>query len=153
LEDFQSISNIKTVNYDKKGSVYVVAFDGSTEIEQLGGKLIIKPFLNFPFSETGLSLKERKYPIDFIYAKSFNYKTQINIPDGYQLKKLPENINIQDKLAAISLQYQKNNDQLVINGSYTFFNSTYQPDDYVKVKEFMELIVEAFNKELVFEKI
>lgn len=148
---FKSIDQVRFINFDKNEKPLVIAFKGTADVEELGGKLVLYPFFEFPLKKNGLIQKERKYPIDLIYANSKNYKAQINIPEGYTLKNIPEGIDIKDEFASIKLEYKLVGNQLIIEGSYTFYKAVFEPKEYSKVKNYFDIIVDKFNQEIIFD--
>ncbi|MGB3468340.1 MAG: DUF3857 and transglutaminase domain-containing protein [Cyclobacteriaceae bacterium] len=148
---YTDVGNIKTFNYDKNSKPYITAFTGNYEIESVGDRMIFSPFLNFVLKENPLKKEKRVFPVDFNYLENHTFKSQITIPEGYNLTNIPEDLRIDDDIARISLQYKVTDRQLIVDGSYLFKKIIYQPDMYSKLKEYFNLITENFNRELVFK--
>ncbi|MEL6559863.1 MAG: transglutaminase domain-containing protein [Bacteroidota bacterium] len=145
------VSQIRFINYEKNTKPYVIAFKATAEVEEVGGKLILSPFFKFPIAENSLVEEERKYPIDLVFAESRSFKSQINIPEGYTIKQLPEGLNMKDELTAIKLNYQMAGKQLIVEGSYSFKKAVFQPEEYAQVKNLLNRVIEKFNQEIVFD--
>ena len=150
---FESIEKIKTSKYDKPNIPYIIALEGTTKTESLAGKILIRPFLNFPIQENNLKQKVRSYPVDFIYPYLKNYKTTITIPEGYKVLELPESFNMDNDLASINITYEIRDNVVEVLGSYSFKSSIYPSTKYSRIKKYFDDIIEKFNQELVFEKI
>ncbi len=150
---FNEIEQVKSFNFEKNSKPYIIALKGKYEIESISDKLIVSPFLSFTQKENPLKQKERLYPIDFTYISADAFKSQIIIPEGYSINKIPEGVSIDNEIAKIELSYLKSGNQIIVNGYYSFKKTIYQPDDYAKVKEYFGVIVDKFNQELVFEEL
>lgn len=148
---FSDVSQIRFINYEKNTKPYVIAFKATAELEEVGGKLILSPFFKFPIAENDLTSEERKYPIDVVFAETKSFKSQINIPEGYAIKKLPEGLDIKGESTAIKLNYQIAGKQLIVEGSYSLKKAVFQPSEYGEVKNLMNQIVEKFNQEIIFD--
>ncbi|MEL6559864.1 MAG: DUF3857 domain-containing protein [Bacteroidota bacterium] len=149
---FESIEKVKTFNYADNAKPYIVALKGNYELESIADKLIVTPFLDFPLRKNQLRQKERRYPIDFIYLSEVSLKSQIKIPEGYDIDTLPETISIDDELANIQLSYRKSGGQIIANGFYAFKKVVYPPEDYQQLKNYFNIIIDNFNQELILEK-
>ncbi|MEM8890793.1 MAG: transglutaminase domain-containing protein, partial [Bacteroidota bacterium] len=84
-EGFDDIAEIKSMNYDKLRSPYILQVEGESTLGQLGENLVVRPFLNFPIQNNELTQKERTYPIDMIFARSDEFLISVNIPEGYKI--------------------------------------------------------------------
>lgn len=149
---FESIDKVKTFNHSDNAKPYIVALKGDYELESIADKLIVTPFLDFPIRDNQLRQKERRYPIDFIYLSEVSLKSQIKIPEGYDLDALPEAVSIDDEIAKIQLNYQESGEQIIVNGFYAFKKVIYQPEDYQQLKNYFNIIIDNFNQELILEK-
>lgn len=150
---FTKIDQVKSFNFTRNEKPYIVAFKGKYEIESISDKLIVAPFLQFVLKENPFKQKERQYPVDFTYISAESFKSQIIIPTGYTIDRMPEGVSLEDDIAKIDLAYQQSGNQVIVNGYYSFKKAVYQPEDYLKVKEHFEVIVNKFNQELVFDKL
>lgn len=152
-ENFSSIDKISTENYRQNNQPYIISIQGESQLERLGNKLIISPFLNFPIKENKLKQKSRSYPVDFIYSMREEYQTDIEIPTNYKVTSIPDNYIIDDDLASIQVLFTKTEKRVMANASYTLKKSTYQPDDYAQLKKELDTIIRKFNEQIIFEKI
>ena len=149
---FASIEKVKTFNFSESAKPYIVAVQGDYELEVIEDKLIVNPFLNLTIRKNLLRQKERQYPIDFIYLSEESLKSQIKIPEGYEISNLPEEISINDEIANIQLSYQRSGNQLIVNGLYAFKKVVYPPESYQQLKDYFNIIIDNFNQELILEK-
>ena len=150
-EGLTAINRVKTINYDRTGVPYIIGLEGESDIERIGDKLIISPFLKFPISLNSLTQKERSYPIDFTYPSTQYFQSTIEIPDGFKVTDLPENFNMDNGLAKIQIEYQLAGSTIVGTASYGFKKVVYQTSEYARIKSYFDTIVKKFNVQIVFE--
>ncbi|TRX48714.1 DUF3857 domain-containing protein [Fulvivirga sp. M361] len=148
-----TIKNIKTSNYNNPKRPYTINLQGETGIEKIGNNIILSPFLNLGISKNQLIQKKRTYPVDFVYSTVEEFNIYVKVPDGFKITELPTPYNMNNDLAEIRLDYQMNQNTISITGKYVFKKSIYSPEEYPKVKTYLDTIVKRFNAELVFEKI
>jgi len=152
-EGLSEIHKVSTLNYDRNNLAYIINCKGECEVEKIGNKLIVLPFLNFPIKENKLKELRRAYPVDLIYARTKTFESIINIPDGYQIKILPKNYLMDNGLAEIKLEYERNENNIIIQGTYSFKKSIYKPQEYGGIKNYFNTIIKKFNEPIVFEEI
>lgn len=146
------VSDISTRGYSNTSPSYVIDFDSKSQIEQIGDLLLVQPFLKIPMSRNLLTQEQRHYPIDFVYPWEDAFVTKLKIPSNYSLQAIPESFHLDDALVQINLSYSVQGEELYVRGNYRFKKSTYTPDEYPKIKNYMDLIVQKFNTPVVFEK-
>ncbi|MBW1297521.1 DUF3857 domain-containing protein [Aquimarina litoralis] len=141
-----TVQNLKEL---EKPFIEEVHFIKSTEnIEDI---IYVKPFTKIFFKENPFKLSERTYPVDFGYKDSFTYITYIEIPDNYEFQDIPKNLNyaLPGKSGKLSLDFNLQGNQLLINHTITFLSSYYPVDYYSALKEFFNLIVDMENNTLI----
>lgn len=149
---FEKVSKIRTLNFKTSHTPYIVAYEGKTKIESIDSKLIISPFLNFPIKENRLTQKNRSFPVDFTYPNSETFKSIIYIPENYQVADLPPRFEMKNGLADIMLTYSIKENIVTVEGEYYFKKSIYQPNEYARIKSYLNAIVQKFNAQLVLVK-
>jgi len=152
-EGLSEIHNVSTLNYERNNLAYIINCKGESLVEKIGNKLIVLPFLDFPIKENKLKELRRAYPVDLIYARTKTFESKINIPDGYQIDLLPKNYLMDNDLAEIKLNYQKVENRIVVQGTYTFKKSIYKPEEYGGLKNYFNTIIKKFNEPIVFEEV
>lgn len=147
------IQTISTLNYNRNNLAYIINCKGKSQIEKIGNKIIVSPFLNFPIKENKLKEMKRSYPIDLIYSRTKNFESTINIPEGYKVNTLPKNYKMDNGLAEIKLECVKNENNIIVKGTYSFKKSVYKPAEYGGIKSYFNTIIKKFNESIVFEEI
>lgn len=149
---FQTITKIRTLNFENSSAPYIISYEGETKVERIDNKFLIFPFLNFPIKENKLTQKSRSFPVDFNYPKSKIYKSIIILPENHQVANLPKRFEMRNVLADIILTYSLKDDVVTVVGEYYFKKSVYQVNEYARIKSYLNAIVKKFNTPLIISK-
>ncbi|MCX2743008.1 hypothetical protein OO013_03980 [Mangrovivirga sp. M17] len=146
------INTIRTKGYDNPDMPYSIIIKGEKEASTINNDLIIKPFLNFPLSENPFKEESRSYPVDFIYPFEQQYISKIKVPEGYEVKFIPEPFELSNNLIGIEIEYIQLANIISINANFNLKQNVYSPEDYPKLKRYFEIMIERFNKEVIISR-
>ncbi len=155
-DDFYITSHEKILKYSNEKKI-TERFN--FEIENLiqGDNIYLNPFVIKFFDKNPFVASERNYPVDFGFPMKYQYVVNIKIPDGYQVKSIPENKNftMPDNGGVLKLNVSDNTSG-TLNLFFTFdLNSAHYPNGYyIGLKQIFNEAVKSQNQSLiVFEKI
>ncbi|MEM6318036.1 MAG: transglutaminase domain-containing protein, partial [Bacteroidota bacterium] len=137
----ENIQNIDFQHYLEKDRPYKVGYSAQVPLEHFDDKLLVTPFLKYPLSENLLKQSKRSYPVDFIYRRIENYGSQINIPEGFQVSELPAKLTVNDSLIEIYYEAKKEAETIRVLGIVNFKKAIYQPNEYNRIKNHIDMIV------------
>lgn len=143
--DFEIIGSEKTSNdFNSK-------FNIKTTCETVGNSIYLNPYLFTFFKENPFKLQERSYPIDFGYKDTFTYRIKINVDESYQIKELPESVNIglPNKKGSFTTMASQEGNSIVIYFKLTFKDSIYYPNYYDSLKTILSKVVDAQKNSLI----
>ena len=143
---------IKSVNFDKPIHPYSIIFQGEQDIEIIDDKIVINPFSDFALTENSLTQEDRSYPVDFAYKRSWEIKTNINLPEGYRLAGSRNKVEVPSRLGDFTLEVVEKDNQVIAISNYSLNKAIYQPKDYRTLKAFLDRIVREHSKSIVLEK-
>ena len=146
-----TIAKAATYGFENISAPYSMNFEGDYETEKLGKNIVIKPFLNLPVSENPLTQKDRKFPLDFVYAWEEQFETNLKIPEDYTLSDLPAPLNIDNELVSVNLNYVHSGGVLIVKGNYKFKKPIYSAEEYSALAQVFDRIVKGFNQPVVLE--
>ena len=108
-----------------------------------------KPILFDAFEINPFLSKNRQYPIDFIYPRSQKYRFVFNIPEGYTVTKMPEDIGLKlpDGGGSYLYKIQSDGKKIKIFTTLKIAKTVYNVDQYAYLKKLYDQIV---NNEKVF---
>ncbi|GHU62737.1 hypothetical protein FACS1894123_04210 [Bacteroidia bacterium] len=158
LIDFFSKKGLKvndvsnTESYDDFEKPFTFQLKAQVAAELNSGQLSVNPFLNLAPIENIFKQDSRTAPVDMIYRHAESFKSKIAIPNGYQVKTLPENFSYSGETMDISYNTVQNGDAVEVSASYTFKQSIFKAEDYQQLKTSYNDIIKAFNSKIIFVK-
>ena len=124
-------------------------------VEIINEKMYISPLLFLTVKENPFKQDVREYPIDFGFPISDRYTINIQIPEGYTVESMPENINISTVDDLGSFKYISANNGNVIQSVITStVNAAIVPANYyADLKNFYQAMIDKQNEKIVLKKI
>ncbi|MEO1011140.1 MAG: hypothetical protein AAFX53_07510 [Bacteroidota bacterium] len=123
------------------------------EIDNLfnGTMAYLDPFLIKFFTQNPFQLRERNYPIDFGYPRSYKYQVSIPIPDGYVLDEFPKNqaMAVPGNTAILRFAIQNANNQLFLSFHLDIKDSYFEKEAYDSLKSLFSEVVNIQKNSLV----
>ena len=147
------IDNVKTYNRKKFNEKLKFTFEAKFNPTIIGETIYIQPFLNFVDQSNPLKQEKRDYPVDMIYPVRHVLSAQIKIPEGYQLKKQPDEFAIDNELLQMSKQVKGYKHVISVTCQYQFKKTVFQPDEYPKLKTSYQQLVDHLNQRIAIIRI
>lgn len=110
-------------------------------VDQIGDKLYFSPLFFFKTKENPFKLKERQYPIDFVFPIQDKYIINIMLPKGYKVETLPKS-----EAFAFNGNQAKFTYIAKVNGNYLTLNLQLQINQYVIAASDYEIFKSFFAK-------
>lgn len=146
------IKNIKTsdltnrdlninINYEIEVANKVSSFDNEM-------------YIDFEFANEfkHLNFKERKVDYEFDYKTLFKNTIEFEIPAGYSVKKLPENLIVNESDYTIQLTFENKNGKISYTKLFNFKNGIIRKKDFVKWNEIHSKILNTYNQQIILSK-
>ncbi|OIQ21307.1 MAG: hypothetical protein BM557_03385 [Flavobacterium sp. MedPE-SWcel] len=152
IDDYE-LSNVTTNLLKPVKQSYTFRTDDYVEF--IGDKMYLSPMLFYTLSENPFKQEERKYPIDFVFPKNYKTIMLINIPDGYTVESIPDNINVKMEQNIGSFKYRvayKGNQLQVVTNTMINYNNV-SSEYYTTLKDFYRKIIEKKSEKIVLKKI
>jgi hypothetical protein len=148
--DKQTISNLKEID---KSLIETYQFKYDI-ISSTGGTFYIKPFVIKSFTSNPFKLKQRLYPIDLGYTKKFKYNLSFIIPDGFEIKSVPEskNIILENKGGSLVYLTDVKNKKITINLIFSLDKIIYFQKEYSSIKDFVALLIKLQEERIILTK-
>lgn len=127
------ISNYKIENLNNIGEFLIETYEISNEIENAdANKIYIHPFLTKYIEKNPFNLESRQYPIDFGYARKYNYSFVFTIPEGFKFEEISKTKRamLPNKGGELVYITEVADNKLQINLSISILNTMYHQDDY-----------------------
>ncbi len=149
------INSYKNSNLDNIDKPLTELFDVMIESELDGKVIILNPFINLKTTKNPFELKERTYPVDFGYSRSFQFILSLTIPEYYKVITMPKNIafKLPNEGGQYNFNIQEKNNKINMISRYKINRSYFTPEEYLYLKEFYKQIIKTQNSLITLEKI
>jgi len=153
-----ALKNYKIIQSDVKlpETKFKVQFEIKNPIQKLGKSHIFKlPLQLNPYTSNLISLKERKYPIEYFnyeYIDKYDYSYDIQLPKGKKFTAIPESQEFSYKKHHFSISYQKKSENelqvhIIAETSYDRIS----PEEYPAFKKYVKQVLEAGENLIGYE--
>lgn len=117
--------------------------------------MIIDPFVFLTNESNPFSSEERKYAIDFGCPDQIVYNISIAIPRGYEVEELPKSVSfsLPKKAGAYIMVCEQKDGMIKIQSRLNINQTTFQPDDFITLREFYAKVSQMQSELIVFKKI
>jgi hypothetical protein len=150
------ISNFSVEGMESPGKkVQMSCSFSSTGLAQANGDLIyVNPIIVERQETNPFSLPDRKYPVDFGYARQEQLLTTLMIPEGYEVESLPESIQMKLPNNAGSFQFfvQSSGNSVQIRCVTNIAKPVYIYNEYPALKEFFNQVVKKESEMVILKK-
>ncbi len=151
------INNFKVSNKNELGKPVTQLFQYESEnlADVVGGKIYIDPLLFLTEDENPFKLQERNYPVDFGTPWEDKVSVTIEIPEGYKVESLPEQmaIGLQDKLGTFKFITSQRNNKILVMSSTKIDAPIISSLHYNSLKEFYSQLINKQKEKIVLTKI
>ncbi len=144
--------SLTVINYSEMNKPFSFSFNSSTSFESASGKLFIHPFCNLSVSDNMFKQTTRTLPIDLIYLRNVEYKSEIEIPEGYKVEYLPKELTHDSRLMTINYSTKKVDNKIEVSAKYFFNTNLYDAKDYARLKYSYAEIIKQFSDMIVLVK-
>ncbi|QIK55408.1 DUF3857 domain-containing protein [Dysgonomonas sp. HDW5B] len=144
--------SLTVINYSEMNKPFSFSFNSGTSFESASGKLFIHPFCNLSVSDNMFKQTTRTLPIDLIYLRNVEYKSEIEIPEGYKVEYLPKELTHDSRLMTINYSTKKVDNKIEVSAKYFFNTNLYDAKDYARLKYSYAEIIKQFSDMIVLVK-
>lgn len=130
-------------------------FDITIESNLNENVILLNPFINSKITTNPFKLNERTYPVDFGYPRTFQYSIQLEVPQNYIIKYLPENVAIQlpNNGGSYIFNIEQIGNKIKMHSRFAISRAYFIPEEYPYLKEFYNQIIKTQKSLITLEKI
>lgn len=145
------IDNFEIITTDKSSDEFYSKFSIETDLELVGNSIFLDPFQLKVFTENPFKLQERSYPIDFGYKNTFIFRIKINVDESYEIKELPESLNMKlpNNAGSFVCSFNSQNNDIIVYYKLSLSESIYPPEYYEGLKILLSEVVTAEKNSLI----
>ncbi|MDT0647802.1 DUF3857 domain-containing protein [Zunongwangia sp. F260] len=96
---------------------------------------------------------DRKHEIEYDYKSAYNYTTILEIPEGYELEYLPENVQLSNDYVTASINYTRDNNQIIYNHKADLNFLTLDLKQQKEVNTLIKEMDKAYQEIIILKKI
>jgi len=151
IESYSHV-NIDSIYYPVREEYNVTIEDNARVTSDF---IYFNPLLYEKIEANPFKLQERKYPVDYSYARHEKYKVTINIPQDYQVEEAPDPIHLTlpDKSAVFKYKISVEENKIHLESDFSINKSVFLFSEYLVLKEFYDKMVEKHAEQVVLKKI
>ena len=155
IKDFSSVGyrlfpdSIKTEGMMETDKPLRLKIPLKMEIDKVGDRILVSPFLREPINKNELTEESRTYPIDFIYPEHYIYLSRIHLSPGCKVVSVPPEIKIDNENFSLIYNTVANDSVITVKGEYIFKKSIYKPSAYSSIRFYFNEIIKDFNNQIV----
>ena len=148
------ISNPQIDSIDKYEYELGIKYDFDIK-EEKGDIIYLNPMFGEGYKENPFKSAERFYPVEMPYAMDETYNLQMEIPTGYVIDEMPEQlvVKLNDQGEGLfEYRISSSGGNISLRSRIIFTRSYFMPEEYEMLREFFNLIVKKQNEQIVFKK-
>ncbi|MEL6591673.1 MAG: hypothetical protein AAFQ68_16395, partial [Bacteroidota bacterium] len=108
--------------------------------------------LDRPLQNSAINLEQRRYGREIDYQYVDRYFVELQIPDGYSVYKMPENLNYEDEKWGFQINYRQEGDKLILEKEIYLNTLAIHKSDFEDWNTFVEKLIKAHKKNLVLSR-
>jgi hypothetical protein len=143
--------NVENINDLDRPVVLSYNFHGP-EYLTISGNLRIMPQLAFIDSSL-VSKPDRKYPIDLGVLDMRENLSEIELPDGFEVKNMPDSLTKDSPWVIFKVEYRKNKNKITFKQIIESKKTDVTQEEYAQFKSFIEELARAIKQRVVLEKV
>ena len=122
-------------------------------IKTVSNKVFFKPVLIYPYANYTIDIEKRKFGVDLSSTDMFETSYQYQIPAGFKVDFIPENVLFENNLGTLELKYLVENNILKITQNIIIKTIDFSKKDFVVWNDFIKKINKNCNQSAVLIKI
>jgi len=147
-------NNIKKSNFDNSQSPLSISYDLDINnyAKSIGNKLYINLNIDKTLSKSKIEIEGRKFSkkIDHKYQKEFT--TIFEIPQGFKINHIPENLNFDHKDYGYNITYEVDNNVIIQHKTLRLNTLNIKNEDFETWNTFIKSLIKAYKKSIILEQ-
>jgi transglutaminase-like putative cysteine protease len=151
-----SLSEVSVENQEAIGEpVKLTATLKSSGYAQAAGPMMYaNPRVAAPIQENPFKREERTFPVDFAYPRRTTYTLSLDLPEGYEVKELPESrrVRLPEEEGTFTRRTGAKSGRLMVRSAKNIRTPRIPPERYEALRTFFTEVVSAQSEQLVLEE-
>lgn len=123
-------------------------------VTKTNNQIYINPIQFEKWTENPFKVEERQYPVDFVTPIERTQVFTLELPDGYQVEQLPQNIRaaLPDNVATIQMQSTVSEKTVQVLFKMNINKPVFLQTEYLDLKAFFDQVVKKQSEMLILKK-
>ena len=135
-----------------KAANIVSNFEIPDYIKSVSDEIYINLNLEKLFGSIPIDTAKRKVPIENDYLSTINQIHSLKIPEGYAVDYLPKNISVSNDVLDFSIEYKKNDQQVIATQKIVMKKLYVNPADFPDWNKTVSIVSPAYKEQVVLKK-
>lgn len=152
--DFENF-NVKNLKEPDELLELEYSFESAEYLQEIGDNLYISPLLMFAYEKNPFPQESRNHPIDFNYPINSIYIAEIQIPDGYKVESIPEQVQVKlnGDLASITYLTEEVGNKIQIRCDFVIQEPYYEKEAYPYLKQVFDTMIAKHKEKIVLKRV
>lgn len=146
------VDNIKTSDLKNRDQKLSLEYDVNIENKVSSFDNDIYIDLEYRNEYKNFEFKDRKNDYEFDYKTNYESNITLQIPVGYKVSKLPENLSINEADFTVSIAYQQNEKEISYKKTFVFRNAVIKANEIAKWNAFNKKLNAVYNQQIILSK-
>lgn len=131
-----------------------VTFRAPAYAQAAGDFLYVNPTVLDRTEENPLRAPRRTFPVDLAYPRDLTYALALQLPKGFAVQEMPENVQVQlpDEGGFFQRLLQVRNGLLTLRARWVIAKTRFEPEYYEPLRAFYERVVAAQAEQIVLQR-
>lgn len=147
IEEFKETNKY---DYDKN-LVIDYSFNVDNVVKHLGEEIYVNLNLNKELSNFKTK-EDRINGVEYDYKSYYGYSTTLNIPEGYAVDYIPENVEVSNKYITAKIEYTKSPDQIKYTHSIELDFLTLSLEEQKEINDLIKKVEKGYKEIIVLKK-
>lgn len=123
-------------------------------VTKTNNQFFISPALFDKWTENPFKLEQRMYPVDFVTPIEKTQVFRLELPQGYQVEQLPQNIRmtLPENAANFQMQSVVNENSVQVIFKFNINKPVFLQNEYLDLKAFFDQVVKKQSEMLIIKK-
>ncbi|MEL6864249.1 MAG: DUF3857 domain-containing protein [Bacteroidota bacterium] len=116
--------------------------------------IYLSPSVYSEFDENPLKMVDRKFPVDMPHPLKENYVLNLELPEGYVVEELPEQLKLSlpNKGGSFLYTISQQDNKIQVVSRVHLDQLHFKPAEYPVIKDFLDRVIEKKSEQIVLKK-
>jgi len=140
-----------TNEYSEKPAFAKYNIELENWIKNVSGKIILKPFLLFPFKTAIIETEDRKYGVERNFLTKYNINYNIELPENTQIETLPNATTFENNSGKLVVNYKPNGKKIDVLMTIETKQLITETTEFSYWNEFIKNLNKIYNQSIVLK--